>query len=154
MSSLVEGTGRGETMGGFFRMQRAVSALIFWLVLFSGLVLMDFHYPGNMPSGVFPAYLMILWSVMIGWNLFESSRMLNYMHRKHLARWETLTFGTPGSYRSGKVLRFIFSRQVISDPHLRALRANAATATIVVVMAFVLLPFSRTLSRAIADAFR
>jgi hypothetical protein len=153
-SSSAEDMGGGEAMGSFFRMRRAVIAILFWLGLFVGLVLMDFHYEGAPPSGTFPTYLMILWSVMIGWNLFESSRLLNYMHRNHFDRWKTLTFGVPGSYRSGKVLQFVFGRQEISDPQLRVLRANAGTATIVVVMTFVHLPFSRILSHAIAEAFR
>ncbi len=78
------------------------------------------------------------WLIIMGLHLYESHRLISYLHQHHPEIWQRLAiapaFGIWGGVNSFRAFRFLFSEEDGSDPLVHWLKGNYKR-----FMAFVLL---------------
>lgn len=108
------------------------------------------YYSGKQHAWPIVLYLIPLWCVVGVWNYVESSALLAYMRATHLDRWNDLTYGVSGSFRGGRILRFVWGSEFDSEPEIARLRRQVRKAIVFQVAVFVHIPLAVMLANWVA----
>ena len=119
-----------------------------WAVFFLGLLAAQFLRSdvGSAALWIYPFACVVLGAVV---SHYATTSLLRYLNGNYPSVWRELTYGIKGSYRSARVLVFVFSKSRSADPELQSLRQSAKRATLLVLAIFFHLPVAGVLAEAL-----
>lgn len=123
----------------------ARAILLFWLLMFAGLVGIEAWHGGRPLEHWGVLYWIVLWSVVLLWQFIQFLKLRRYLEKRYRDEYITSN-GGPGIWR----YIYQFKPWTHPDNQVNMLRHNASVAFIITILVFIHFTFAETMAKKIA----